>query len=150
MLKRNKRKRKAKKKSLGRYASGIEKYCATQLKEHGIKFDYEEHTYELMDSFRFPHTYLKMTAKGKVMSDRTGKIQRSITYKPDFVGKKKDWVIETKGYLPSHHDFPMRWKLFLRHIVDNNLGCAVFLAKNQSQVDQAIQEILKMQRDESR
>ena len=129
MLKRNKRKRKAKKKSLGRYASGIEKYCATQLKEHGIKFDYEEHTYELMDSFRFPHTYLKMTAKGKAMSDRTGKIQRSITYKPDF---------------------PMRWKLFLRHIVDNNLGCSVFLAKNQGQVDQAIQEILKMQRDESR
>ena len=150
MLKRNKRKRKVKKKSLGKYASGIEKYCATQLKENGIKFDYEEHTYELMDSFCFPHTYLKMTAKGKAMSDRTGKIQRSITYKPDFVSKRKDWVIETKGYLPSHHDFPMRWKLFMRHIVDNNLGCSVFLAKNQAQVDQAIQEILKIQQDESR
>lgn len=148
MLKRNKRKSKPKKKNLGRYASGIEKYCAEQLKNHGIAFDYEEHKFELMDSFCFPHTYLKMTAKGKVMSDRTGKMQHSITYKPDFMGKDGNWVIETKGYLPSHHDFPMRWKLFLRHIVENNLGYAVFLAKNQGQVDQAIQEILKIQRDE--
>ena len=83
------------------------------------------------------------------MSDRTGQAQRPITYKPDFVGKKQEWVIETKGYLPSHHDFPMRWKLFLKYIVDNNLGCAVFLAKNKAQVDQAIIEILKIQeRDE--
>jgi|TARA_R110000824_G_scaffold165985_2_gene342664 hypothetical protein len=148
MLKRNKRKSKPKKKNLGRYASGIEKYCAEQLKNHGIAFDYEEHKFELMDSFRFPHTYLKMTAKGKVMSDRTGKMQHSITYKPDFMGKDGKWVIETKGYLPSHHDFPMRWKLFLRHIVENDLGYAVFLAKNQGQVDQAIQEILKIQRDD--
>jgi len=146
MLKRNKRK--SKKKSLGRYASGIEKYCAEQLRNHNIKFDYEKHSYELMDSFVFPHTYLKMTAKGKVMSDRTGCVQRPITYKPDFVGKSKKWVIETKGYLPSHHDFPMRWKLFLRYVIDNDLGYHVFLAKNQGQVDQAIQEILKIERDE--
>lgn len=148
MLKRNKRKKAKKKKSLGRYASGIEKYCAEQLKAHNIKFNYEAETFELMDSFRFPHTYLKMTAKGKVMSDRSGSVQRPITYTPDFMGKSGKWVIETKGYLPSHHDFPMRWKLFLRHIVDNDLGYAVFLAKNQGQVDQAIQEILKIERDD--
>jgi hypothetical protein len=62
------------------------------------------------------------------------------------MGKSGKWVIETKGYLPSHHDFPMRWKLFLRHIVDNGLGYAVFLAKNSQQVDQAIQQILKIER----
>lgn len=145
MLKRNKRKTSVKKKSLGKYASGIEKYCATALKDNGIPFDYEEQSYKLMDGFTFPHTYLKMTPKGKSMSDRTGHVQRPITYKPDFVGKKQEWVIETKGYLPSHHDFPMRWKLFLKYIVDNNLGCAVFLAKNKAQVDQAIIEILKIQ-----
>lgn len=66
-----------------------------------------------------------------------------ITYTPDFMGKDHNWIIETKGYLPSHHDFPMRWKLFLKHLVDNNSNAIVFLAKNSSQVDEAIQQILK-------
>jgi hypothetical protein len=133
----------ARKKQLGRYASSIEKYCADQLKEYGLAFDYEEHTFVLMDRFRFPNKYFKMTAKGKEMADRTGSVVLPITYKPDFVGRDHDWIIETKGYLPSHHDFPMRWKLFLQHLVGNNAKTVVFLAKNSSQVDEAIQEILK-------
>ena len=66
------KRRSAKKKHLGRYASSIEKYCADQLKEYGLAFDYEEHQFELMDKFRFPNKYFKMTAKGKDMADRTG------------------------------------------------------------------------------
>lgn len=137
------KRRSAKKKHLGRYASSIEKYCASQLKEYGLDFDYEEHTFQLMDSFRFPGKYFKMTAKKKEMTDRSGSVVLPITYKPDFVGKNHRWVIETKGYLPSHHDFPMRWKLFLQHLVGLEDSYAVFLAKNSTQVDQAIQEILK-------
>ena len=97
---------------LGRYASSIEKYCADQLKEYGLVFDYEEHTFQLTERFKFPNKYFKMTAKGKEMADRSGSTILPITYKPDFVGRDHDWIIETKGYLPSHHDFPMRWKLF--------------------------------------
>ena len=137
----------ARKKQLGRYASSIEEDCADQLKEYGLAFDYEEHTFELMDRFRFPNKYFKMTSKGKEMTDRTGSVVLPITYTPDFVGKDHDWIIETKGYLPSHHDFPMRWKLFLRHLVGNNAKTAVFLAKNSSQVDTAIQEILQSIKD---
>ncbi len=141
------KRRSARKKNLGRYASSIEKYCAEQLKEYGLSFDYEEHTYELLEKFRFPNKYFKMTSKRKDMTDRSGSVVLPITYTPDFVGRDHKWIIETKGYLPSHHDFPMRWKLFLQHLVGNNSNCIVFLAKNSGQVDQAIQEILKSIKD---
>ena len=132
----------ARKKQLGRYASSLEKYCADQLKQHGLAFDYEEHQYVLMDKFRFKNKYFKMTAKSKEMTDKSNSLIRPITYKPDFVGKDYDWIIETKGYLPSHHDFPMRWKLFMQHLMVTDSKTIIFLAKNSGQVDQAIQEIL--------
>jgi len=133
----------ARKKHLGRYASSLEKYCADQLKQYGLAFNYEERTYELSEKFKFPNKYYKMTSKKKDMTDRIGSVVLPITYKPDFVGKDHDWIIETKGFLPSHHDFPMRWKLFLRYLVGNKQDTIVFLAKNSSQVDHAIQEILR-------
>ena len=132
----------ARKKQLGRYASSLEKYCADQLKQYGLAFDYEEHQYVLMDKFRFKNKYFKMTAKGKEMADRSNSLIRPITYKPDFVGRDHDWIIETKGYLPSHHDFPMRWKLFMQHLMGTDSKTIIFLAKNTGQVDQAIQQIL--------
>jgi|TARA_R110000744_G_scaffold225354_2_gene343763 hypothetical protein len=147
-MKRNKRKTKPKKKSLGKFASAIEKYCSDKLRESGIAFSYEEEQFVLMDSFRFEHKYFKMTAKRKDMADRSNSIQQPIRYTPDFMGKDSKWIIETKGYLPSHHDFPMRWKLFLRHIMDNNLNYDVYLAKNKKQVDQAILEIQKSIKNE--
>jgi hypothetical protein len=138
----------ARKRNLGRYKSSIEKYCADQLKEHGLAFDYEEETFELMEKFKFPNKYFKMTAKGKTMSDRTNSTILPITYTPDFVGRDHKWIIETKGYLPSHHDFTMRWKLFLRYLVGMDSDYIVFLAKNSGQVDQAIQEILESIKNE--
>jgi hypothetical protein len=88
-----------------------------------------------------------MTAKGKDMKDRTGSMVLPITYTPDFMGKKHNWIIETKGYLPSHHDFPMRWKLFLRHLLGLEEDYIVFLAKNRGQVDQCIKEIQQSIKD---
>lgn len=138
----------ARKRNLGRYKSSIEKYCADQLKEHGLAFDYEEETFELMERFRFPNKYFKMTAKGKAMVDRSNSVVLPITYTPDFVGRDHKWIIETKGYLPSHHDFTMRWKLFLRYLVGIDSDYIVFLAKNSGQVDHAIQEILESIKNE--
>ena len=77
------------------------------------------------------------------MVDKTGSTILPITYKPDFVGKDYDWIIETKGYIRSHHDFPMRWKLFMQHLAGTGSKTIIFLAKNSSQVDHAIQEILE-------
>ena len=146
--KRNKRTSKSKKKQLGKYKSSIEKYCSDQLKSHGIPFDYEEEQFTLVESFRFEHKYFKMTNKRKDMSDRSNSIQQPIRYTPDFVCKDSTWIIETKGYLPSHHDFPMRWKLFLKHIMDNKMDCDVYLAKNKLQVNQAIDEIKKSMKND--
>ena len=83
MRKKTTKKRKsAKKRQLGRYKSSIEKYCADQLKEHGLAFDYEEHTYELTGKFRFPNKYFKMTPRGKQMTDKSNSVVLPITYTP--------------------------------------------------------------------
>tara|TARA_R100001086_G_C11780383_1_gene243460 strand:+ start:325 stop:771 length:447 start_codon:yes stop_codon:yes gene_type:complete len=148
MKKKQKRKRSSRKKSLGKFKSAIEKYCSDSLKSANIPFNYEEQEFMLMEKFRFENKYFKMTAKKKDMSDRSNSIQQPIRYTPDFVAKDGSWIIETKGYLPSHHDFPMRWKLFLKHIMDNNLDYDVYLAKNRQQVDQAISEIKKSMSNE--
>ena len=94
--KRNKRTSKSKKKQLGKYKSSIEKYCATQLREHGIPFSYEEKQFTLVESFRFAHKYFKMTTKRKDMSDRSNSIQQPIRYTPDFVCKDSTYKLFDK------------------------------------------------------
>jgi hypothetical protein len=89
------KRRSARKKHLGRYASSIEKYCADQLKEYGIAFDYEEHTYELLEKFRFPNKYFKMTSKRKDMTDRSGSVVLPITYTPDFVDQAIQEILKS-------------------------------------------------------
>lgn len=132
----------AKKRSLGRYKSGLEKTCANLLAESGIKFAYEETEFVLFEGFRYEGVYHKMTPKKKEMTDRTGKAVLPIKYTPDFMAKDGSWIIETKGYLPSHHDFPMRWKLFLRFLTDRELPLPkLFLCRNRQHIEEAIQII---------
>ena len=129
----------SKQKSLGRYKSSLEKTCANLLAESGLKFAYEEHEYVLMDKFNFEGVYWKMTPKSKAMIDKTNKVVLPIKYTPDFVAKDKTWIIETKGFIHSHHDFPMRWKLFLQYLRD--LGDPLpklFICRNKGQIEQAI------------
>jgi len=136
------KKKSAKKRNLGKYKSGLEKTCADLLAESGLSFTYETREYILLDKFRYSGTYLKMTAKGKDLSDRTDSIVLPIKYTPDFVGPNGEWVIETKGYTPSHHDFPMRWKLFLHHLIDSGEPLpALFICKNKQQIEQAIEKL---------
>ena len=133
------KKKPSKKKELGKYKSGLEKTCADLLSESKISFSYEEHDYLLMDKFRYEAVYWKMTPKSKTMSDRTSSIARPIRYKPDFVAKDESWIIETKGFIHSHHDFPMRWKLFMKYLI--NLGKPLpklFICKNKQQIEHAI------------
>lgn len=138
----------ARKRQLGRYKSSLEKYCADQLSEFKIPFSYEETEFTLLESFRFNGTYWKMTSKSKDMSNRSNKIVLPIKYTPDFIGTKNRFIIETKGYTPSHHDFPMRWKLFLKYLSDlNEPPPALFIPKNKQQVDHTIQIILQLIKD---
>ena len=132
----------AKKRQLGKYKSGLEKSCADLLREEKIEFDYEKLEYVLVEKFRHEGVYFKMTPKAKEMKDRTGSVILPIKYTPDFVAKDRSWIIETKGYTPSHHDFTMRWKLFLKHLNDQDEPIPMlFICKNKQQVAEAIQII---------
>ena len=132
----------AKKRQLGKYKSGLEKSCADLLKEEKIEFDYEKLEYVLVEKFRHQGVYFKMTPKAKEMKDRTASMILPIKYTPDFVAKDGSWIIETKGYTPSHHDFTMRWKLFLKHLNDQDKPIPMlFICKNKQQVADAIQII---------
>ena len=132
----------AKKRQLGKYKSGLEKSCADLLREEKIEFDYEKLEYVLVEKFRHEGVYFKMTPKAKEMKDRTGSMILPIKYTPDFVAKDRSWIIETKGYTPSHHDFTMRWKLFLKHLNDQDEPIPMlFICKNKQQIAEAIQII---------
>ena len=140
------RRKSAKKRQLGKYKSGLEKSCADLLRESKLPFNYEEKEYGLIDKFRFEGVYHKMTAKKKTLTDRSNSMVLPIKYTPDFVAKDGSWIIETKGYTPSHHDFPMRWKLFLKHLVELDEPLPMlFICKNTQQVVEAI-EIIKNER----
>lgn len=137
------RRKSARKRQLGKYKSGLEKTCADLLSESGLSFDYEEREYMLVDSFKYEATYWKMTAKKKELTDRTGRVVLPIKYTPDFVAKDGSWIIETKGYTPSHHDFPMRWKLFLKYLSEREEPLpSLFICRNRQQIEEAI-EIIK-------
>lgn len=140
--------RSAKKRNLGRYKSSLEKYCADQLAEHKIPFMYEEREYVLIDGFSYNMTYWKMTQKNKLMSNMTDRKVLPIKYTPDFVGKDHNFVIETKGWTPSQHTFPLRWKLFLRYLnISGESLPALFMPKNKQQVDETIDRIKELIRD---
>jgi len=119
------------------FASSLEAYTYSQLKEKGIPFEYEGKKFEVLPAFKFEETYLASSPKKKELTDKTGKSVRAVTYTPDFVGD--GWVIETKGFVPSNHSFPLRWKMFLNLI--KGQGIDVYLPKNQSQVDEVIKRI---------
>lgn len=138
-MKRQQRKRSSKKKELGKYKSSLELDCAKLLSDAGLSFFYEEVEYILQEGFQYNAPYYKMTPKGAAMSNRTSSRVLPIKYTPDFVAKDGSWIIETKGYIRDHHDFSMRWKLFLSHLVEKQDRLpALFICKNKKQVEQAI------------
>ena len=121
------------------FASKIEAYTYRQLKAAGLEFSYESESFIVMDSFRYDGAQFKSVKSKKDLVDYSGKLTRAITYKPDFVSHKHKLVIEVKGFVPSQHTFPLRWKLFLRYLMDNNMGdYKLYIPRNQSQVNDMI------------
>ena len=122
--------------------SGLEVYCYDALKSAKLDFEYEPESFVLVDNFRYPSTYHKSTNKRPDMLNKTGMVVLPITYTPDFVSHKHKFVIETKGYARQQHTFPLRWKLFLRYLVDNGMDdYMLFVPKNSKQIDYTIQTI---------
>lgn len=129
--------------------SGLEKYCNKRLQEEGFDFEYEGTSYEILPPFEYQGTYRSMTNGSGKLIDKTGKKVRGIKYTPDFILHKNKTIIETKGYIRSNHSFPLRFKLFLSYLVDNNMSdWSIFLVKNREQVNTAI-EIIKNEASET-
>ena len=124
--------------------SALEAYCYDRLKDTGWDFAYEEEVFYLVDGFRYPGVYHKMTKGRDVMRDNTNKAVIGIKYTPDFVSHKHKFIIETKGYVHGQHTFPLRWKLFLKYLLENNMDdYMLFIPKNRKQVDATIEIIKK-------
>lgn len=127
-----------KKKSYGIYKNGLEKYCGDSLKKGKYKFEYEKQ-FVLVEGFHYPSDHYKSVPKKSGLVDVTGKKTLPIKYRPDFYLPDEKVVIETKGFVRANDSFPLRWKLFLRHLMDSGMGDhALFIPKNQKQVDEII------------
>jgi len=122
------------------FASGLEKYMYTALKEAGIKSKYEGETFVLLNGFHFENEVYERQANGKGdYKNRGRKRILPIKYTPDFIGD--EFIIETKGR--ANESFPMRWKLFKRLIVEQFPGITLYKPQNQKECDETIRIILE-------
>tara|TARA_R110000787_G_scaffold53593_4_gene125431 strand:+ start:81 stop:527 length:447 start_codon:yes stop_codon:yes gene_type:complete len=119
------------------FQSNLELYCYKQLEAINIPVEYEETTFTIFESFVYPQACYEGTSKK--LHNKTSKI-RAITYTPDFIDPEGKWIIETKGY--ANESFPLRWKLFKKHLRENNHHYMLFMPRNKKQVDEVI-EIIK-------
>lgn len=136
----------------GQYKSGLEKAMAKALTENNIKFDYEKREYTVLDGFHYHSTYLAMTAGKQGLTDKSNKKVLPIKYTPDFTSTKTIndipiWFVETKGYVRDGGSFPLRWKMFLKKMTDNGFQPAVFIPKNQGQLKQVVEQIIKIEKE---
>jgi len=121
------------------FASGLEKYMYTALKEAGIKFGYEPRTYQLLETFEFNSSSIERQGNGKgEFKDRGNKKILGIKYTPDFEGD--GWTCETKGR--ANESFPLRYKLFKNWIQNNDPGRLLLKPQKQTECDEAV-EIIK-------
>ena len=132
-----------KKKDFGRYANGLEKHCGDSLQSAGFKFNYED-KFIIMEGFRYPSSYFKATPKSKELKDVSSRAILPITYRPDFHLTKEKVIIETKGFVRANDSFPLRWKLFMSHLMSEDMSdYKLFIPRNKSQVNEIIQILLK-------
>lgn len=120
------------------YKSQLEKYCAEQLTLEKIPFEYESVKFELLPSFKYNGvSYEKRTVNKKKVFDLQNPGIRKTEYTPDFVGD--GWIIETKGMETS--TFKIKWKMFKKHLQENNITYDLYKPTNQKEVLETIKLI---------
>jgi len=124
------------------FKSKLELHCYKALKEANIKFQYEKVKYELMPSFKFENESWELyKKKGERYFGPQRVLIRAITYTPDFVGSHngQKFIIETKGN--PNDAFPLRWKLFKKHLHDTNNDSILYMPRNQKQTEEVVELI---------
>ena len=122
------------------FASGLERYMYLALKEARIKSVYEGQTYVLQDGFEFTNDCYEKQSNGKgEYRNRGNKKILNVKYTPDFVADT--FIIECKGR--ANESFPMRWKMFKKHVKENLPHVTLYKPQNQKDCDETIKLILK-------
>ena len=122
------------------FASGLERYMYLALKKAKIKSVYEGQTYVLQDGFEFTNDCYEKQSNGKgEYKNRGNKKILNVKYTPDFVADT--FIIECKGR--ANESFPMRWKMFKKHVKENLPHVTLYKPQNQKDCDETIKLILK-------
>ena len=121
------------------FKSNLELHCYKKLEEAKVPVKYEKKTFTIFPAMVYPLACYEGTTKR--LYNKGSKI-RPITYTPDFVDPKGKFIIETKGY--ANESFPLRWKLFKKHLKDNNYHYVLFMSRNKKQVDEVVELIKQL------
>ena len=122
------------------FASGLEKYMYQALKNFKIQAVYEGATFVLQEDFVFDIDSYERQANGKgEMVNRGQKKIQNIKYTPDFVSDS--FIIECKGR--ANESFPIRWKMFKKHVKANLPHVTLYKPQNQKECDQVVGLIIK-------
>jgi hypothetical protein len=122
------------------FASGLEKYMYTALRDAEIYAVYEGKTFELQEAFTFDTDSYERQGNGKGdMINRGRKKILNIKYTPDFVSDT--FIIECKGR--ANESFPLRWKMFKKHVKEHIPHVTLYKPQNQKECDRVIELINK-------
>lgn len=124
------------------YRSNLEKYCAEELLSNEIEFLYEPYQIQLVPKFKSEIISYERVKKKFIPQYPN---IRSITYTPDFVGDT--WIIEVKGMKTP--DFNIKWKMFKKHLAENELRYTLFMPHNKKEIRESIR-IIKDEKDSQR
>ena len=121
------------------FASGLEKYMYTALKEAKIINMYEGATFTLQEGFMFDYESYERQSNGKgSMVNRGSKKILPIKYTPDFVSDS--FIIECKGR--ANESFPIRWKMFKKYVKEHLPRVTLYKPQNQKECDEVVKLIL--------
>ena len=104
-----------------KYRSKLESEFAKVFDENGILFKYEPFKITLIPSFKY-----------------LGQTIRDVSYTPDFV-VYNNIIIEAKGF--PNDAYPLRKKMVLKYIVDNNYNYEFYEIKTKNQLLKLIEEL---------
>lgn len=124
-----------------KFRSMLEAHCYRQLRDAGIRSDYEKHKYVLLEGLHYSNSRYEDNGKTGYRDKKTHKV-RDITYTPDFVDPNGKWIIECKGY--ANERFPLKWKMFMKLLMEQDDPPVLFVPRNQKQVLETVEMILEL------
>lgn len=123
-----------------KFKSHLEMYMYKLLMLSEFDFEYEGHTFVVLDSFVDKNNLYSKHSTSFIQRGKRKVI--GIKYTPDFVIKINGeirFIIETKGRVLE--TFPLRLKMFRKYISDNGFNWDIFIPTNQKQCEETIELI---------